>query len=124
MLFFFFFFFSSRRRHTRFDCDWSSDVCSSDLNSIIQVFFRRKERHSRCEVRTLWDRRCCKQGIWIYGKYCIEQLTSLVAASDVSAPPCRQKIQPTRLMCIQLSPPRNAGRAGSTILTTVHVGWR
>src|SRR2546430_1240273 len=24
------FFFSSRRRHTRFDCDWSSDVCSSD----------------------------------------------------------------------------------------------
>src|SRR2546427_7404733 len=32
MSFFFFFFFSSRRRHTRFDCDWSSDVCSSDLN--------------------------------------------------------------------------------------------
>src|SRR3989475_11482681 len=28
-----FFFFSSRRRHTRFDCDWSSDVCSSDLRS-------------------------------------------------------------------------------------------
>src|SRR5256886_1329273 len=26
-----FVFFSSRRRHTRFDCDWSSDVCSSDL---------------------------------------------------------------------------------------------
>src|SRR2546430_9255264 len=25
------FFFSSRRRHTRFDCDWSSDVCSSDV---------------------------------------------------------------------------------------------
>src|SRR5256886_4803185 len=29
----FFFFFSSRRRHTRFDCDWSSDVCSSDLRA-------------------------------------------------------------------------------------------
>src|SRR2546430_9203860 len=28
---FVYFFFSSRRRHTRFDCDWSSDVCSSDL---------------------------------------------------------------------------------------------
>src|SRR5260370_32434916 len=27
-----FFFFSSRRRHTRFKCDWSSDVCSSDLH--------------------------------------------------------------------------------------------
>src|SRR5256886_13031550 len=35
------FFFSSRRRHTRFDCDWSSDVCSSDLgrgNSVVVVF--------------------------------------------------------------------------------------
>src|SRR5256886_13004434 len=30
-----FFFFSSRRRHTRFDCDWSSDVCSSDLDAIV-----------------------------------------------------------------------------------------
>src|SRR5690242_20954024 len=28
-----FFFFSSRRRHTRLTCDWSSDVCSSDLRS-------------------------------------------------------------------------------------------
>src|SRR2546430_15745982 len=32
--FFCFFFFSSRRRHTRFDCDWSSDVCSSDLLTV------------------------------------------------------------------------------------------
>src|SRR5205085_3461046 len=45
ILFFFFFFFSSRRRHTRFDCDWSSDVCSSDLSA----------RTSRPEtVDTLW----------------------------------------------------------------------
>src|SRR5690242_21840242 len=29
----FFFFFSSRRRHTRLTCDWSSDVCSSDLSN-------------------------------------------------------------------------------------------
>src|SRR5215475_6849258 len=28
-----FFFFSSRRRHTRFSRDWSSDVCSSDLQN-------------------------------------------------------------------------------------------
>src|SRR5262249_56891288 len=27
-----FFFFSSRRRHTRLVSDWSSDVCSSDLD--------------------------------------------------------------------------------------------
>src|SRR6266480_1520949 len=33
------FFFSSRRRHTRLTCDWSSDVCSSDLG----LGFRGKE---------------------------------------------------------------------------------
>src|SRR5688572_30846712 len=32
-----FFFFSSRRRHTSFDCDWSSDVCSSDLAAMLLV---------------------------------------------------------------------------------------
>src|SRR5688572_33387688 len=26
-------FFANKRRHTRFDCDWSSDVCSSDLHA-------------------------------------------------------------------------------------------
>src|SRR5260370_41130398 len=36
-LYYFFFFFSSRRRHTRFKCDWSSDVCSSDLYPIETV---------------------------------------------------------------------------------------
>src|SRR2546430_13082192 len=34
-----FFFFSSRRRHTRFDCDWSSDVCSSDLGRRVVLAF-------------------------------------------------------------------------------------
>ena len=29
------FFFSSRRRHTKSLCDWSSDVCSSDLLSFL-----------------------------------------------------------------------------------------
>src|SRR5688572_22731 len=38
--YFFFFFFSSRRRHTRFDCDWSSDVCSSDLDSVVEAVQR------------------------------------------------------------------------------------
>src|SRR5699024_12086910 len=30
------FFFSSRRRHTRSKRDWSSDVCSSDLQAFFQ----------------------------------------------------------------------------------------
>src|SRR5205085_4797654 len=41
---FFFFFFSSRRRHTRFDCDWSSDVCSSDLQLRAHVAQRRQQQ--------------------------------------------------------------------------------
>src|SRR2546430_9944126 len=40
-----FFFFSIRRRHTRFDCDWSSDVCSSDL---------RLARSSTVESEVIW----------------------------------------------------------------------
>src|SRR5690242_14968649 len=42
------FFFSSRRRHTRLTCDWSSDVCSSDLT---YLFNEKREW-----LRTLEDR--------------------------------------------------------------------
>src|SRR5256886_3512580 len=34
---FFVFFFSRRRRHTSFDCDWSSAVCSSDLHAAVDL---------------------------------------------------------------------------------------
>src|SRR3989454_4901385 len=33
VVYYYFFFFSSRRRHTRLQGDWSSDVCSSDLDA-------------------------------------------------------------------------------------------
>src|ERR1035438_10562265 len=43
MLYLFFFFFSSRRRHTRCLSDWSSDVCSSDLEAsglyVFDIYF-------------------------------------------------------------------------------------
>src|SRR5215204_7060023 len=41
MCFIFFFFFSSRRRHTRSLCDWSSDVCSSDLTGLTLTYLLR-----------------------------------------------------------------------------------
>src|SRR5206468_4947793 len=48
-------FFSSRRRHTRSDRDWSSDVCSSDLLSIMpklllppKVWFHGSQSTSTC----------------------------------------------------------------------------
>src|SRR5699024_11378188 len=60
-LYSFFFFFSSRRRHTRSKRDWSSDVCSSDLEynnmtvrdflvEIIAQHNRQVEPHKRFEV--------------------------------------------------------------------------
>src|SRR5260370_42365272 len=48
-----FFFFSSRRRHTRFKCDWSSDVCSSDLPSRIGIVKAQRFRDAQtvaCET--------------------------------------------------------------------------
>src|SRR5438034_8523682 len=39
LLVFALFFFSSRRRHTRSLCDWSSDVCSSDLRPAVAGSF-------------------------------------------------------------------------------------
>src|SRR2546429_6068305 len=44
-----FFFFSSRRRHTRCSRDWSSDVCSSDLEKHVRAlacFFSSDERRA------------------------------------------------------------------------------
>src|SRR5207237_6745497 len=43
-------FFPSRKQHTRFKCDWSSDVCSSDLNA------RRTRSSPRCPCRAEAER--------------------------------------------------------------------
>src|SRR5690606_39623844 len=45
-------FSTSRRRHTRFSRDWSSDVCSSDLDGIT------------CRVSNVWH--LYKKGVWEY----------------------------------------------------------
>src|SRR2546427_6352688 len=55
MILCFFFFFSSRRRHTRFDCDWSSDVCSSDLawegsRGVVCLEWHFRHSHQRAEA--------------------------------------------------------------------------
>src|SRR3989475_12113265 len=49
------FFFSSRRRHTRFDCDWSSDVCSSDLGSTARTVEKIQEERPIANARLLAD---------------------------------------------------------------------
>src|SRR5690554_6958462 len=48
------FFFSSRRRHTRCGRDWSSDVCSSDLGSLIPLHKNYiQQRHVYAQARYL-----------------------------------------------------------------------
>src|SRR2546430_13494194 len=49
-----FFFFSGRRRHTIFDCDWSSDVCSSDLMSNAHSHCLRVPLYLRMVPATPW----------------------------------------------------------------------
>src|SRR6267142_5257336 len=46
----FFFFFSSRRRHTRLTCDWSSDVCSSDLERFRYQATKARQVQSRVKM--------------------------------------------------------------------------
>src|SRR5688572_851174 len=62
------FFFSSRRRHTRFDCDWSSDVCSSDLRNAMW------RRHSKDGRTFEWRRHMAfrSQFRLLDGQWCLE----------------------------------------------------
>src|SRR6266487_5448044 len=50
-----FFFFSSRRRHTRWTGDWSSDVCSSDLDLPEQRPVRLSGHGRRAQILRLWS---------------------------------------------------------------------
>src|SRR3712207_8796193 len=47
-------FFSSRRRHTRYWRDWSSDVCSSDLDAVA-TFGGVERRWCGCGLVTEWE---------------------------------------------------------------------
>src|SRR5690242_21139704 len=87
-----YFFFSSRRRHTRLTCDWSSDVCSSDLITVdfdrhlvtvdghpitlsrtefeLLALFARNEGKlltHRAILREVWEigRASCRERVWV-----------------------------------------------------------
>src|SRR5690606_39720463 len=80
----YFFFFSSRRRHTRFSRDWSSDVCSSDLN--LNEFWR--QAHGRVEhAQRMGDRMSEAIAIEEFGAYAIENYEQIGRAS------CRERVK-------------------------------
>src|SRR5207237_7261174 len=62
----FIFFFSSRRRHTRFKCDWSSDVCSSDLIHLLKYVSKwiGRAQYQKPNMALLELRREDKREIW------------------------------------------------------------
>src|SRR5437588_11930781 len=62
---FFFFFFSSRRRHTRSLCDWSSDVCSSDLEAYGIEKFNKLCRESVFTYKTDWESLSERIAYWL-----------------------------------------------------------
>src|SRR5699024_11901115 len=85
LFYFLFFFFSSRRRHTRSKRDWSSDVCSSDLNVFpIEQYlstFHRHEKH--LSNKNFWHQ---EYGLPFYIKVPL-LLDSVVRNENQSEPP-------------------------------------
>src|SRR5690606_13293913 len=61
ILFYCFFFFSSRRRHTRFSRDWSSDVCSSDLQAGDFPHISHPFQHIRSFGKSVRYQRFCRR---------------------------------------------------------------
>src|SRR5437867_10287718 len=61
-----FFFFSSRRRHTRSYGDWSSDVCSSDLDrdGSFAIALRRRSTKRWTFVKTRANRKEPSRSVW------------------------------------------------------------
>src|SRR5260370_23608426 len=88
-----FFFFSSRRRHTRFKCDWSSDVCSSDLGTtsltfVAATYFRQAHRLTCSEIRGRNKRQRCSAGISADGS-----ISSTRGTSDqIGRASCRERV--------------------------------
>src|SRR5439155_7242102 len=59
------FFFSSRRRHTRWPRDWSSDVCSSDLGSLLATVSSSRLR-TAAQVSIFTKDRCVTHAPLLY----------------------------------------------------------
>src|SRR5260370_20083812 len=89
------FFFSSRRRHTRFKCDWSSDVCSSDLDGTALL----PTIEAMAEERLAAVRRERPRGPYVLGGHCngalvaVEIARRLIAADEIGRAACRGRVE-------------------------------
>src|SRR5690606_40309947 len=81
------FFFPSRRRHTRFSRDWSSDVCSSDLepDDRIAVFAFTLDGIHPHDIATILD----AEGIAIRaGHHCAQLLVRRLGVGSTARASC------------------------------------
>src|SRR5256885_7102033 len=72
-----FFFFSSRRRHTRLQGDWSSDVCSSDLNVADRPEFAARKTTKTIEGQAITG--------WFVEDFTLAELKTLRARERIPA---------------------------------------
>src|SRR5438132_12454754 len=77
----FFFFFSSRRRHTRSLCDWSSDVCSSDL--AILTSMSRASRELVVRIAEMDPRRRASIDKRLHFSLCVSLLVAMIGGAVV-----------------------------------------
>src|SRR2546427_13196081 len=98
-----FFFFSSRRRHTRFDCDWSSDVCSSDLMFVTGPNVVKTVTHEEVDFESLGgaDVHGATSGVahFVHGSEreslaAIRMLLSYLPSNNLDDPPIRPSADP------------------------------
>src|SRR5438067_1725548 len=123
LLFVFFFFFSSRRRHTRSKRDWSSDVCSSDLELLTRETILPKWRELLITLRRLEDRGELRGGRFV-SNFLGEQFALPVAVESLRAmrnqQPCGEIIaisaaDPLNLVGIIVPGERVAANSGSVV---------
>src|SRR3989442_8633664 len=83
------FFFSSRRRHTRCGRDWSSDVCSSDLEGRFWLPFRQEIEIRRRATWLDMPARGIIRGRWEIDGYALNLglATSWFAGEEITAVP-------------------------------------
>src|SRR2546430_8909022 len=93
------FFFSSRRRHTRFDCDWSSDVCSSDLAGKHRVRFRVHRRGGGALVTRAGESRAARAEGRVVARFNAPQAARVEADANRSEEHTSELQSQSNLVC-------------------------
>src|SRR5438477_6257323 len=89
------FFFSSRRRHTSLTCDWSSDVCSSDLRDATTTDNFENLCNCTChfEIRTVEHAITTNLRIEHAAHACVGKLLTELQRIEIGRASCRERVE-------------------------------